>query len=165
MAAPLFFVANNQINLGIPTASGLVDGKGTLVITNTDGSLITSTVTVQRAKAGIFTFAANGQGAPAGFVTPDGVNFMPLFKPDGTPNPVPVSTGGKPNFIVLFLTGLRNTPGAPAGDPTGVAKVVTLSIGNQTVQPSFAGAQNTLFNLDQVNAQIPGSLAGAGTVM
>src|SRR5262249_44096630 len=81
------------------------------------------------------------------------------------PNPVPVSTGGKPNFIVLFLTGLRNTPGAPAGDPTGVAKVVTLSIGNQTVQPSFAGAQNTLFNLDQVNAQIPGSLAGAGTVM
>src|SRR5262249_3081126 len=66
MAAPLFFVANNQINLGIPTASGLVDGKGTLVITNTDGSLITSTVTVQRAKAGIFTFAANGQGAPAG---------------------------------------------------------------------------------------------------
>ena len=58
-------------------------------------------------------------------------------------------------YLVLFGTGIRGAGGAAA---------VTAMVGNTACQVAFAGAQGTFFGLDQVDVELPHSLAGSGTV-
>jgi uncharacterized protein (TIGR03437 family) len=105
----------------------------------------------------IFTADASGTGQAAA------VNFA-----DGTVNSAahPAHLG---SFIELYANGAGLTNAAVDGQPTpttcGVACLpipflpVTVKIGNQIVQPTYAGGAPTLIaGVMQVNAQIPASL-------
>jgi len=161
--APLFFVAPSQINFQIP--SGTADGQSvTVTVTNANNTTATGTFTVVRSAAGIFSAKATGQGAAAAQTTFDGVTYQNTFKPDGTENEVSAGTKDQPNVLVLYTTGLRNTPAANPTDGNGVAEAVTLTIQGVPATVLFAGPAPGLVGVDQVNAIIPPELAGLGSV-
>jgi uncharacterized protein (TIGR03437 family) len=114
-----------------------------------DGSVSRGTVAVSESAPGIFTRLSNGTGAPAAVASADGQVFnINVANADGTA--VAIDAG---NFVSLFGTGFRY--GSTA---------TTLSIGGTNVTPLFVGAQGQFDGLDQINLQIPQSLAGKGDV-
>lgn len=161
-SASLFFVNPNQINFVVP--SGLPDGPATITVINADGTMRTGTVTIVRAAPGIFTAQANGQGAPAGFATSDGVNLTTLANPDGSPREVSAGTRERPNILVLFGTGWRNTPAANPSDGNGVAEAITVTVQGVPASVPFAGGVAGLPGVDQINVVVPPELAGLGLV-
>jgi uncharacterized protein (TIGR03437 family) len=160
--AGLFFVSTGQINFAIP--GNVPDGQAVITVTNANGTARTGSMLINRAKPGIFTFNASGTGTAAGLTTFDGVNFLSLLNNDGTKRAVDPGTAQRPNFLVLFTTGLRNTPAANPTDQNGVAEAVTATIQGQTATVTFAGRHPDFEGLDQVNIMIPPQLAGAGQV-
>jgi uncharacterized protein (TIGR03437 family) len=160
--AGLWFASNGQVNIALPQT--LPDGPATVVVTNADASVRTGTINIRRSAPGIFTFFANGAGTPAAVVTTNGQSFLPVFNPDGTPAPISAGTTQTPNFLVLFVTGLRNVPATNPNDQNGVAESVTATIGTATATVSFAGPAPGLNGVDQVNMIIPPQLAGMGAV-
>ncbi len=152
--APLFYVSANQINYVIP--EGTASGPAAVVVVARDGTVSQGTVLVTNIAPGIFTRTGNGLGAPSAVASTDGQNFNILISnPDGTP--VAIDAG---NFISLFGTGLRFVSLATATPP--VAPNATAAAGGVTITPMFVGAQGQFVGLDQVNLQIPQSLAGRG---
>lgn len=160
--AGLFFVSPGQINFSIP--GNVPDGQAVITVTNANGTTRTGSQLINRARPGIFTFNATGTGTAAALTTFDGVNFSSIVNPDGTERPVDPGTAARPNFLILFATGLRNTPAANPNDQNGVAEAVTATIQNTTATVTFAGAHPTFQDLDQLNIIIPPQLAGAGQV-
>lgn len=143
----LFFVSPNQVNLNVPAS--VLQGPANVVIVAKDGKVSQGTVSVNQSIAAIFTSKSDGTGAPAARASIDGANFnITVGNADGTPNPIDAGS-----FVMLFVTGVRYASALPS-----------LNIGGTTVTPSFAGAQGTFVGLDQVNFQIPASLAGRGDV-
>lgn len=93
----------------------------------------------------------NGLGAPAAVASRDGQNFnISLSNADGTPAAIDAGS-----FVSLFGTGMRYGTSDP---------MPPLMIGTTPVTLLFAGAQGQFDGLDQVNFQIPHSLAGKGEV-
>src|SRR5205085_176097 len=146
-AASLLFVGPGQINFVVP--SGLADGTATVTVTNSDGSTRTGTVTIVRAAPGIFTARASGTGTPAGFATGNGIDFIPLANPDGSPRELDPGTRERPNFLVLFGTGWRNTPAANPNDANGVAEAITATVQGVPVNVVYAGPAPGFPGLDQ----------------
>lgn len=147
VAAQLFYVSSNQINLLVPGET--LTGTATLVIVNRNGRVTQGLVTVGEIVPGIFTTQGTGAGAPAALASADGTNFnIILGNADGTA--VAVDAGA---FVMMFGTGFRYGSALP-----------TISIGGVAVTPTFSGAQGAFSGLDQANFQIPASLAGRGDV-
>lgn len=161
--APLFFVAPSQINFQIPDATA--DGQSvTVTVTNANNTNSTGTFTVVRSAAAIFSAKATGQGAAAGQTTFDGVAYQNTYNADGTEKEVSAGTRTNPNVLVLYTTGLRNTPATNPNDGNGVAESVSLKIQGVPATVLFAGPAPGLIGVDQVNAIIPPELAGLGSV-
>jgi uncharacterized protein (TIGR03437 family) len=150
-----------QINFVIPsdTAPGLAVFKAT----NASGASLSSIGNIVTAAPGIFTANGNGKGVAAGqaiHVHADGSQTsesLATFDPGAKtwiPNPISLGTDTDQLVLVLFATGLRH---AAPGD-------VTATVNGVNAPVAFSGAQGTYPGLDQVNLQIPPSLAGAGTV-
>jgi uncharacterized protein (TIGR03437 family) len=158
----LLVTSNGQINAMLPEVQN--DGPVTVVVTNADGSTRTGKINMVRANTGVFTYRANGQGTAAGLWTNDGINFLPVFNPDGTERDMPPGTKDKPSWLILFTTGLRNVPGTNQNDGNGVAEGVQVTIQNTSANVTWAGAVQGLSGLDQVNVVIPPELAGTGIV-
>lgn len=159
---PLFFVAPSQINLAIP--SNVADGASVAItVTNSNGSTTNGTVTVVRSAPGIFSARATGTGAAAA-QTSDGGPLINTYNPDGTERDVSAGTKDKPNVLVLYVTGIRNTPAANPTDTNGVAESVTCKIQGVPATVLFAGPAPGFIGLDQVNVIIPPELAGLGSV-
>jgi uncharacterized protein (TIGR03437 family) len=167
--AGLLFVGPTQINFLVPASTA--DGQATVQVTNNDGSIRTGTVNVVRAAPSIFTANFLGTGAPAANTTKDGINFLPVGNANGTPIPLDAGTTAQPNFLVLYLTGIRNAPAANPGDANGVAEAVEVLFGTDRgqldenigvpAQVTYAGP-SSFAGLDQINAVIPPQLAGVG---
>ena len=157
VAAPLFAVTPGQVNLLIP--SGLPSGPAEIKVIAGDGSISSGAITIVPVQPGIFTSNQSGSGAPAGLWTPDGLNYFPVGRPDGTP--IPMDAGG---YLVLPATGLRYAPNADGSNSNGVAESVQVSVGGTPAPVLYAGAQGTYAGLDQVNLQVPASLRGRGQV-
>jgi len=147
VAAPLFFVSPTQINYLIP--SDVQPGMARVIVIAKDGMVSQGQALITATAPGLFTRRANGQGAPAAVASADGVNFNTnISNPDGAP--VAIDAG---SFVALFGTGLHfNSGGA------------TLMLGSTNIPALFAGPQGQLIGLDQINFQIPNSLAGRGDV-
>jgi uncharacterized protein (TIGR03437 family) len=73
--------------------------------------------------------------------------------PSGAVQPTPIDVTAGQVFLILFGTGIRNH-----------ANAVTATIGSTTLPTIYAGAQGTFVGEDQINIQLPASLAGAGLV-
>src|SRR5262249_4254323 len=143
VAAGLFYVSAEQVNYVIPSSTRL--GPADVVITAKDGTVSRGMVNVAVNAPAIFTGKGDGTGAPAGVASKDGQNFdILLSNPDGTP--VPIDAG---NYVALFGTGMRfsSTP-------------MKITIGGVEIEPLFFGPQDSLEGVEQINLQIPQSLAG-----
>jgi uncharacterized protein (TIGR03437 family) len=151
LPAPLLFVSPAQLNFIVPAA--LQPGPATIVVSHPAGTYAAGTVQIAPSVPALFTRDQSGRGEALALVT-DGVRVQ-------TP-PFDVLTNGRPNVLVLFGTGFRRALAASPRDDDGVAEAVSASIGGRTARVLFAGAQGGLAGLDQLNLELPASLAGGG---
>jgi len=150
--AGLFFVGTTQINFAVP--AGLVENpSATITVTNSDNTTRTGTFSIVRAAPGVFTVNAGGTGLAIAQTTLDGLAFQNIYNPDLTPRDVDAGTTDKPNFLVIYATGVRNTPGSVMVKFQGVPGKV-----------SFAGPVAGLTAFDQINCIIPPELSGLGMI-
>ncbi len=152
IAAQLFFVSPLQINFLLPPAVGL--GTAQVVIRTAQDVYSVGTVEVVPSLPAVFTNNAQGTGAAAALATPDGVTYQSA--------PFDITIGGRPNFLLLFATGIRRATTEFPNDGNGVAETVRATIEGQSANVLYAGAQGSLVGLDQLNLEFPASLAGRG---
>ncbi len=161
--AGLFFVATNQINFQIPPGAG-DSQNATITVTNSDNSTRTGTFPIVRGAPGVFSARGTGTGVAAALTTFDGAAFQTVFNPDGTEKDVDAGTRQRPNVLVLFATGIRNTPAQNPTDGNGVAEAVTVKFQGVPGTILFAGATPGAVALDQINVIIPPELSGLGSI-
>jgi uncharacterized protein (TIGR03437 family) len=158
--ALLFYVGRLQVNYQIP--AGTASGWATITITNGNGEIFTGAVNIAAVTPGLFTANQNGSGAAAATI---------LYFRNGTPHyesnfrcnaqgqnctarPIDLSAGDEV-FLELYGTGIRNNSGLPN---------VTVTVGGVSVPVLYASKQPDFIGLDQVNIQLPKTLAGRGEV-
>lgn len=166
--SPLFFVSPSQINYLIP--AGTVAGPASVTIFKGNDKLFNCQINVSKVAPGFFTVDGSGRGIPAGQAlryktsTPNSTpQSEPLFFIDAGQRIIsrPIDLGpdlganSDQVFLVLYGTGFRLRTSVDT---------VTARIGNIVLPVLFAGAQGDFAGLDQVNIQIPRSLAGSGEV-
>lgn len=158
--APLFFVSAGQINFQIPP--GTASGEATMTVTSGDGALATGTAQIASVAPGLFTANADGKGVPAGYVlrirADNSQSVEPLARFDTAQNrfvAVPVDMGpvGDQVFVILFGTGIRFRTALSA---------VSVRVGGENATVLFVGPQGDFVGLDQLNVQLPRTLAGRG---
>ncbi|MEK7833184.1 MAG: hypothetical protein AAB401_18990, partial [Acidobacteriota bacterium] len=159
--AGMFVASPGQLNIFIP--QNVPDGNNSVVVTNADNTTRLGTINVQRAAPGIFTSRGSGIGAAVAFATSDGVNLTPTFNPDGSEREVSAGTVARPNFLVLFVTGVRNAIALNPNDANGVAEAVIATIQGVPTQVAYAGRSGSFAGLDQINLIIPPELSGIGS--
>ena len=149
-SAALLAATPNQVNFVVP---GVANGPAVVTVQTADGTKIKATAQVNTVAPALFTLnAANLAAAtilsgPATGPAPSvyGMNS------DGTIVAAPVNVSGGATLAV-FATGLR------AAGTTGV----TATLNGKSIPVSYAGPQANYPGLDQVNIQLPASLAGTG---
>jgi sugar lactone lactonase YvrE len=153
------YASSSQINLVIP--SGTAAGLATLTIALPGGGTLGTAILVGTTAPGIFTANMTGRGVFAGQVVEgnaDGsqTTLNPAVWDAVTnqydANPISLGPAGERVFLVLYGTGLRHT-GAVAASMNGVS-----------LRVAYSGAQSQFPGLDQINLEVPASLAGAGLV-
>ncbi|HEX9000168.1 MAG TPA: hypothetical protein VGB07_09745, partial [Blastocatellia bacterium] len=160
--APLFFVSPGQINFQIPPGTAV--GAATITVINDQSGTAAGTMQIAAVSPGLFTANASGQGVAAAValrVRGDGSqSFEPVSRFDAAQNQfvsIPIELGPETDqiFLLLFGTGLRNRSALTA---------VMATIGGESSEVSYAGAQSDFVGLDQINVRVPRSLAGRGEV-
>lgn len=153
--APLFYVSPAQVNNAAPASLAL--GQATVTVKSGDGSTRNGPATIVDVQPAVFTF--NTGGLVAGSIvraTDSGQVVENIYAVDGAGNvvaaPVDVSKGQV--YMVFYATGIRRAPESQ----------VTVSIGGVNVPVAYSGTQGFFTGLDQVNVQLPASLAGRGDV-
>ena len=152
LLAPLLYVSPTQINFITP--SNLDAGAATIIVSNPSGSYALGAAQITPTAPSIFTADATGRGDAAALATVDGVNYVP--------QPFDITVNGKPNYVVLFGTGIRNAVALNPGDENGVAESTRITIDGIEARVLYAGAQGQYVGLDQINVELPASLQGGG---
>ena len=152
--APLFFVASGQVNFLVPL--GIANGSASINIASGDGKISSGKVTIATVAPGLFTVNSAGLvAADVITVQADGTQVSTssyqVVNDGVVPLPVNLSP---PAQVVLVLYG-SGISGA-----SSVANV-SVSIGRLSLPVLYAGPQGDA-GLDQVNVQLPSSLAGSG---
>ena len=164
--APLFSTSAGQVVFLVPPDAAL--GNATVAIRNRDNQFSTATVEIVETAPAIFTDCglriADCGLAPAAVILrmrADGsLNYEPLFNQDSAqrqsairnPQSAIIRFGETDQLIlVLFGTGLRNHRGE-----------ISARLGDATLPVLYAGAQNEMTGLDQINLALPRWLAGSG---
>src|SRR5579871_384743 len=159
--AGLYYVSPGQVNVVIPP--GTAPGPAVVQVTNAQGTQVRATVEMAAVAPGLFTMNQNGKGVPAGYVqvvSGGSSTNVPLYNCSSgagacTTNPIDVSNSSNQYFLTLYGTGFRGRSSL---------QTVSVAVGNRTFPAVFAGAQGQYDALDQLNVQLPSSLAGAGMV-
>ncbi len=161
--ASLFFVSPSQVNYQVPT--GLVNGVASVSMTSGDGKVSLGPISLATVAPGLFTANANGLGVAAALVfriKADGSQgYEPVARFDAGENKfvaVPINLGpdGDQVFLTLYGTGFRFRSDISA---------VKAKIGGIDAPVIYAGAQGDFVALDQINLQLPRSLAERGGVV
>jgi uncharacterized protein (TIGR03437 family) len=151
--AQLLYVSPSQVNYVVP--ANISAGVATVRVMNAGNEIAYGTVNVDYVSPSIFTFAGTGSGTPAAQTTFDGVSFQSVANPDGSPRALSVGTTARPNFLILYGTGLRRRTSLSG---------VQVTIGGLPAQVSYLGAHPGLAGLDQANLRLPLELRGRGLV-
>jgi uncharacterized protein (TIGR03437 family) len=149
VAAQLLFVSATQINFIVPPE--IEPGAATLIVSNPTGNYAVSSAQIVMTAPALFTTTATGQGDAAAIATPDGISYQA--------SPFDVTINNRPNHLVLYGTGVRN---ALADESQNLGEVVRITLDGVPAKVLYAGAQGTYGGLDQINLEIPQSLAGRG---
>jgi uncharacterized protein (TIGR03437 family) len=145
-AAPLFYVSSDQINYEIPDSVAL----GAAVVTIQSGTTdFVATQEIVAVDPGIY--GVNGMALGFIFQVVNGVQQVTSIIQNNALTPIDVA-GGQ-TYLVLFGTGIHNH-----------VNPVVANIGKKKVTAAFAGAQGDYAGEDQINIQLPASLAGAGVI-
>jgi uncharacterized protein (TIGR03437 family) len=144
--ALLFFVAPGQVNYLVPEDLAL--GTAQVIITSGDGQVSRGEFQIANSSPAVFTFAASGRGVPAALTTFDGNSYEAAANPDGSPRAIDPGTPWRPNYLVLFGTGLRR------------AKNLRARLGGAELTPLYCGPQGNFAGLDQANFQLPSNVPG-----
>ncbi|MDX2039781.1 MAG: heme-binding protein [Acidobacteriota bacterium] len=145
-AASLFFVSSGQINYLIPDNAAL--GAAQIVITSGSGEVSRGTLQLVNSAPAIFTTSYTGRGLPVALTTYDGVVYDSVTNADGSAKAVSAGSSWRPNYLLLFGTGMRSVTG------------LRVRIGNTEITPLYAGAQGSFAGLDQVNLMLPSNMSG-----
>lgn len=154
--APLFFVSSGQVNYFAPAWVAL--GPATVTVKSGDGATSTGQLTFADVQPAVFVL--NGAGLVAANilrVTAAGkVTYENVYALDAAKNVIaaPVDVSKDKVYLSLYATGIRHAPQSQ----------VSVTIGGVDAPVSFSGAQGFFTGLDQVNVQVPASLAGRGDV-
>jgi uncharacterized protein (TIGR03437 family) len=146
--APLFYASPTQINYLLPTNVAL--GTAKIEVVQTDGSVMArGAVSVNTIWPGLFTTNQNGRGIVAADVLRLKANGDRVF--ESIHDPINLAIPGDKIYLQLYGTGLRGRR-----DPSQVK----LTLGGTPLAVEYIGAQPQYFGLDQINVQVPASLAG-----
>jgi uncharacterized protein (TIGR03437 family) len=157
--APLFFVSPTQINFQIPP--GTAAGAAGLTLASGDGATATGTLSIATVAPSLFAANASGQGLAAAIALriKNGVqSFEPIARFDNAQNrfvPLPIDLGAADEqvFLLLYGSGIRFRSSLSG---------VSVKLGGTDAPVTYAGPQNDLVGLDQINVGLPRSLAGRG---
>lgn len=159
--ARLFFVGPGQINYLVPADTAL--GEATVSV-RWGGVVVSSgTLQIETVAPSLFTANADGRDVAAAQVLrvrPDGsqsIEPVARFDPaQGRFVPTPIDFGpeGDRLFLILFGAGIRGRGQTPA----------QVTVGGSELDVLFADAHAVFAGLDQLNAELPRNLAGAGVV-
>ena len=146
--APLLYVSPTQINYQVP--SGVAAGVVTATVLNGTTTVATSLLEVQSIAPTIFTANEQGTGLPAALIQ--------RVHPDGTYDyagvAAPIACDGDNLYLLLYGTGFD---GASANG-------TTVTVGTTPTTVTYAGPAPGFSGEDQIDAQLPSSLAGAVSV-
>ncbi len=167
-AAPLFFVSPTQINYLLPPETAAEEGgdQALVRIINSANQVFAARFEVAPVVPGFFTADASGRGLVAAValrVRANGTqSYEPIARWDAVqsrmvaiPLDLGAATANEQVFLICFGTGFRRL---------AVGNTTAAQLGGITTPVSFAGPQGSLDGLDQLNLQVPRSLAGRGEV-
>ncbi len=154
--ATLFYVSPGQVNFLIPAATAI--GAATVTVSSGDGAQTSAPIQIMAVAPSLFTEGSAGIAAAyAVRVSPQGAQtILPVFTVQaGTVvlAPIDLSQPGEV-YLILFGTGFD---AAAANSAIADIQGVNAPVVYAGLQPSFPG-------LDQLNVQLPPSLAGSGVV-
>ncbi|MFN0112960.1 MAG: heme-binding protein [Blastocatellia bacterium] len=147
--APLFFVSPGQVNYLIPDKAAL--GSAQIVITAANGEVSRGDLQLMNSSPAIFTASYTGRGLPVALTTFDGAVYDSVTNADGSAKAVTASSSWRPNYLLLFGTGLQKASG------------LKVRIGGVEITPMYVGAQGSFAGLDQINLMLPANLPGGTT--
>ena len=170
-SVPMYSASPMQVNYYVPGNAAY--GPASVTITSGDGTETTGIVLIEAVAPGLYTANQNGIGVAAAIAvcagtctgypatgSSNGQFFEKVFACGSTIGsclPQPISLGDATDSVVveLFGTGIRHVSSRSA---------ISAQINGQSLMVQYAGAQGGYTGLDQVNVQIPHSLAGSGLV-
>ena len=160
--APLFFVSPGQVNYLIPAES--VSGAATVTVTGANGAVARGMIQIASVAPSLFAANSSGQGVAAALalrVKADGSQqYEAVAQFDEASHqfifrPLDFGPADERLFLILFGTGMRNLL------PSDTVRV---SVGGTDAPVLYAGAQGSFAGLDQVNVELPRTLADSGLV-
>jgi len=159
--APLFYVSPTQVNYQIP--EGVFAGDATATVSRGGEAISVETINIADVAPGLFSADASGKGVAAGValrVKTDSQGYEMIATYDQTQNKfvaIPIDLGPESDqvFLSLFGTGWRFRSSEAA---------VKVTVGGVDVPVLYVGSQPTFAGLDQLNVQLPRTLAGKGEV-
>jgi uncharacterized protein (TIGR03437 family) len=158
--ASLLYVSPGQINLVLPP--GLAPGVAVLKVTRDGQPAGAAGIVLAPVAPGLFTAGGTETGPAAAMVVSVGADgsqtvsaaFTCRTVGDCRTAPISLQAGAARSYLVLYGTGIRGASNAK----------VMVTIGGVAVPVVSAGAQSQFAGLDQVNFELPASLAGIGEV-
>jgi uncharacterized protein (TIGR03437 family) len=155
-AAGLYFVSAGELRFVVPPGLAATSGTGTYpVVINNNGNLIRTTTTILVTQPDIFT-STNDAGGRA-----NARNITNSLDPVGTSEPFTVTSLNAqgqtvPTVLRIFTTGLRGATASQVTVRIGTTDLTGTAV--LSVRPTGTPG------IDQVDVQLPASLAGAGDV-
>jgi len=171
----IFFASPTQINFVIPPITFFNSQKIVTVRVEANGVTQTGVLTLRKIGPAFFTANSSGRGFPAGYVVRTRANGTQVTEAitrfDSITNqvvavPITVNNPGETVTLVLFGTGIRGLDSTGStGNNLGKFRISAVANGVSTLLNNrYAGEVQGLVGLDQVNVDLPASLAGKGTI-
>ena len=158
--APLLYVSPGQINYQVPS-SGVAAGLVNVAVLDGTTTVAAGVLEVASLAPTIFTANGTGVGVPAAQIQrvhPDGTyDYEDAFTYDASSGqwvPSLIAFDGDSLYLLLYGTGFDAASGASG---------TSVTVGTTSTPVLFSGPQGQFAGLDQIVAQLPGSLAGSGT--
>ena len=162
-ASSILFIAPNQVNFAVP--SDTIPGAAEISIRTESGAELSTPAEISQVAPAVFTANNDGKGVAAAYVVTakqngDSTVQMVFGCPAGAGScvatPVDLGVPDETAVLVLYGTGLRHNAGL---------EDVTVTAGGHNCTVRYAGGQSQFLGLDQLNAELPKSLAGLGEVV
>lgn len=160
--AQILYAGASQINYLVPQS--LTPGHYNITVTDAGNIVGRGILELDLVAPSLFAANGNGNGVAAAQILRvrayGSQSYEPVAQYDASqslsvPLPIDFGAGSDRLFLILYGTGFRNLSGLSGA---------FLTIGNTPVAVAYAGKQPDFPGLDQINAELPRSLAGAGTV-